>query len=157
MFIKSASLKFDRSSIRLLDIAPQDHEGAKQFFHNAEVLTADIDPNSNADFIVDICSKNCSVIPNNHFDVVLCMEVLEHTLNPFAAVSEIRRMLKPGGTVFISTPFNFRIHGPLPDCWRFTVHGLQALLREFKSVEIEELEDKNRFLMPFHYTTVAVK
>ena len=57
----------------------------------------------------------------------------------------------------MSTPFDFRIHGPLPDCWRFTEHGIRLLLSDFKTIEIKALENENRFLMPYHYTTVAKK
>jgi 2-polyprenyl-3-methyl-5-hydroxy-6-metoxy-1,4-benzoquinol methylase len=83
--------------------------------------------------------------------------VLEHTLQPFDAVREMRRMLKAGGILALTTPFNFRIHGPLPDCWRFTVHGLKALLRDFDEVEVRELATPGRDLMPIHYTATARK
>ena len=66
-------------------------------------------------------------------------------------------MLKPGGWLFTSSPFGFRIHGPLPDNWRFTEHGWRELLNNFSQVEITALEDKNRFLMPLHYTVAAKK
>ncbi|MCK5818286.1 MAG: methyltransferase domain-containing protein [Psychromonas sp.] len=49
-------------------------------------------------------------------------EVLEHTLNPFRAINEIYRILKPNGILIMTTPFNFRIHNPLPDCWRISEH-----------------------------------
>ena len=57
--------------------------------------------------------------------------------------------------MFGSTPFNFRIHGPLPDCWRFTEHGLRALLKEFEVVELNQVDTPERELMPMHYTFVA--
>jgi SAM-dependent methyltransferase len=139
----------------LLDIAPQVHEGARPFFPGSiAVRTLDIDPASGCDFIADICKRN-DQIPDSSFDFVACTEVLEHTLNPFNAVREIRRLLKPNGFLFGSTPFNFRIHGPLPDCWRFTEHGLRELLREFEIVELNVLETQDRDLMPLHYTFVA--
>ena len=37
------------------------------------------------------------------FDVVLCSQVIEHVLDPDAAVAELARVLRPGGTLVIST------------------------------------------------------
>ena len=155
-FIKDASI-FDNGNLKILDIAPQDHNGAKEFFTQAKIFTLDIDPNSGADFIADLCEDNSGKIESNYFDLIICTEVLEHTLNPFNAVKELHRILKPKGKLFVSTPFNFRIHGPLPDCWRFTVHGLKSLFSSFNLTEIEEVVTEDRFLMPIHYKTIATK
>jgi ubiquinone/menaquinone biosynthesis C-methylase UbiE len=38
------------------------------------------------------------------FDRVYCSEVLEHVVDPAAAVAEIRRVLKPGGVAVLSVP-----------------------------------------------------
>lgn len=140
----------------LLDIAPQDHAGAAPFFKDCTIETLDIDPRSGATYIADLCKCN-EKIEENRFHYVVCTEVLEHTLQPFDAVKGIQRVLKPGGYAFISTPFNFRIHGPLPDCWRFTEHGLRALFRGFEIVELRELETEGRWLMPLQYTMVVRK
>lgn len=142
----------------LLDVAPQDHEGARPFFPSSiEVETLDIDPNAGCTYTADICECNRHLIPDGRFDYVVCTEVLEHTLDPFGAANELWRILRPGGLLFVSVPFNFRIHGPLPDCWRFTEHGLRALLRRFEIIELQSVETPDRFLMPVHYTVVAAK
>lgn len=39
----------------------------------------------------------------NHFDLVTCLEVLEHVSNPQAMVQDIASITKPGGKVFFST------------------------------------------------------
>ncbi len=156
-FIRYCSLQYNNgTSNKLLDIAPQDYHGAKAFF-KCEVKTLDINPDSGADYIADICQNNQDLINDNSFDFVLCTEVLEHTLNPFKAIDELYRVLKPGGLLFLSVPFNFRIHGPLPDCWRFTEHGLRALLSNFAEVSIKEISTDHRDLMPIHYTVIANK
>lgn len=40
------------------------------------------------------------------FDVVTCIEVIEHVENPRKIVREMFRILKPGGTLVVSTPNN---------------------------------------------------
>jgi hypothetical protein len=147
----------DTDNLKILDIAPQDHYGAKEFFKLGIVKTLDINPSSNADYIADLCKTNTSLIPDEYFDVIVCTEVLEHTLNPFLAVDEIYRILKSGGKCFVSTPFNFRIHGPLPDCFRFTEHGLRSLFSKYTTIEIIPIEDDERWLMPIHYQSIVTK
>lgn len=154
-FITRCGETYDRENATVLDIAPQIHEGAAPYFKKAKVETLDIDPNSKATYIADITANNAKLIANGHFDYIVCTEVLEHTVQPFAAVKEITRILKPRGLVFVSAPFNFRIHGPLPDCWRFTEHGLRALFENFDILELNALETPDRFLMPIHYTVIA--
>jgi SAM-dependent methyltransferase len=154
--IKESAEKYDRVGALVLDIAPQVWQGAKEFYKLSLVETLDIDENSGADYIADITKDNSSIIQSNRYDVVICAEVLEHTLDPFGAVKEIYRILKPGGILVMTTPLNFRIHNPLPDCWRFTEHGLRQLLKDFKSVEIIE-NGTDRFLFPVQYKIFAVK
>lgn len=156
-FLTRVARRYAAGPARLLDIAPQVHEGARPFFPvEVTVETLDIDPGSGCTYIGDICCKNV-LIADSSFDYIVCTEVLEHTLQPFAAADEMLRMLKPGGFLFLSVPFNFRIHGPLPDCWRFTEHGLRVLLREYHIVELNQVETEGRPLMPVHYTVVAQK
>jgi ubiquinone/menaquinone biosynthesis C-methylase UbiE len=42
--------------------------------------------------------------PENTFDYVVSSEVIEHTPDPFKAIQEMFRVLKPGGTLILSTP-----------------------------------------------------
>jgi SAM-dependent methyltransferase len=43
--------------------------------------------------------------PDHQFDVVVCMEIIEHLLHdPMAMLVEIQRVLKPGGALVLTTP-----------------------------------------------------
>jgi SAM-dependent methyltransferase len=63
------------------------------------------------------------------FDLVICEQVLEHVPDPLAAVRTLRRLCKPDGHVYVSTPFLVRLHDWPGDYWRFTPDGLALLLR----------------------------
>ena len=120
------------------------------------IYSLDIVPDSKPDYLGDITKCNDN-IPKSYFDGVICMEVLEHTVDPFAAVSEITRIMKPGGYLLLTTPLNARIHGPIPDCWRFTEFGLRVLLRDFEMILFEKLNAPQRNLFPLHYATIVKK
>ena len=78
---------------------------------------------------------------DGEFAGVVCMEVLEHVQNPFAAVAEIGRVLKPGGKVIGSTPFMLGIHDPPHDYFRYTQFGLAHLFRDLHEIEITPRND----------------
>ncbi len=40
----------------------------------------------------------------NQFDIILCLELIEHVENPLEVFEDIKRILKPGGTLIVSTP-----------------------------------------------------
>jgi SAM-dependent methyltransferase len=62
------------------------------------------------------------------FDTVLCTSVLEHVHDAEAAVSEIARILKPGGRLIITVPFLYPTHEAPYDFWRTTHWGLRSVL-----------------------------
>lgn len=63
------------------------------------------------------------------YDLVICEQVLEHVADPIRAVRTLKRLCKPDGFVFVSTPFLVRLHDHPVDYWRFTPDGLAILLR----------------------------
>lgn len=66
------------------------------------------------------------------FDGVICTEVLEHLSEPGTALSEINRILKPGGHVYITTPMTWYLHYEPHDYFRFTPYGLKYLLEQHR-------------------------
>lgn len=97
--------------------------------HGVRPTTLDIDPDKKPDLVQDIMQMK--TIADETIDVVICMEVLEHVANPFAAMHELSRVLRPGGVVIGSTPFILGIHLSPHDYFRFTEHGIRLLFKDF--------------------------
>lgn len=74
---------------------------------------------------------------DNSCDAVVCESSLEHFKNPDDAVMEFRRILKPGGLVYISVPFIVGFHASPYDYYRWTEEGVKELMKEFEQVEID--------------------
>jgi SAM-dependent methyltransferase len=74
----------------------------------------------------------------NDLDTIICTEVLEHCADPFTACRNMHRALKPGGRLFVTSPFFWPWHGTpqYADYWRFTAQGWEALLKPFARVDI---------------------
>jgi SAM-dependent methyltransferase len=153
-FIKDCADKISNDNLKLLEIGPQGRSEVKEHFYKCNVSTLDIDSKFNPDIIGDLTKFN-KHITESSFDIIACLEVLEHTLNPFSSIEELRRILKHGGYLLISAPLNFRIHGPIPDCWRFTEFGWKVLLKDFEIVEMRKLETSDRSLFPITYNILV--
>ncbi len=75
-----------------------------------------------------IADVACLPFRSEAFDAALCLEVLEYVPCPEGALSELWRVLKPGGTLIVSTPFLHRADTPT-DSWRFTEYGLRLMVK----------------------------
>jgi SAM-dependent methyltransferase len=87
----------------------------------------------------DLCAP---LVDQPRFDVVICEQVIEHVIDPCAAVRNLRDLCAPGGRVIVSTPFLVRVHElpmyGLRDYWRFTPRGLARLL-ESAGLDVEHV------------------
>ncbi len=83
-----------------------------------------------------ICVAEKMPFGDETFDFLICSQVLEHVMNPFKCASEMMRVTKKGGTIFITAPFVWDIHDFPGDYWRFSPDGLKLL---FKGVSEKEI------------------
>lgn len=80
-----------------------------------------------------------STLPDASFDCVVAVEVLEHVEEDARFVSEVARVLKPGGVFLMTTPNGDAVRNTNPDHKR---HYTRAQLREllasyFSGVQVE--------------------
>jgi SAM-dependent methyltransferase len=90
---------------------------------SARYLATDLRVLANVDFASD---AGRLPLADGSVDLVLALELLEHVTRPQAVLDELRRILKPGGTVIISVPSTVPRHDD-HDYWRYTAEGLSEL------------------------------
>jgi SAM-dependent methyltransferase len=115
------------TGLRVLDVGC----GAKPYFpffaEPREYVGVDAIDNPVADVRASVESLP---LPDASFDLVLCLQVLEHVEQPARAVRELRRVVAPGGRVLAST-HGVQPYHPAPlDLWRWTHAGLERMFHE---------------------------
>ncbi len=80
-------------------------------------------------------------LADQSFDVVLCFNTLEHIYNHRNVMTEVWRILRPGGRLYLSVPFLTRYHKDPHDYWRYTYETLEFLAHEagFQQAEVTAL------------------
>lgn len=75
---------------------------------------------------------------NDSFDTTFSLNTLEHIFDAQSVLSELYRVLKPGGELVLSTPFLFPVHGHPDDFFRPTPSWYRKTLQicGFKEVEV---------------------
>jgi SAM-dependent methyltransferase len=107
-----------------------------------------------ADIIDDICAP--SRLQTGRYDGIVCLSVLEHVYDPFAAIEQIYKLLPPGGYLLLHLPFMFRYHAPadlsFTDGYRFSRDGLAWMLRDFSEVTLYSIRGPWSSIFNLHRT-----
>lgn len=91
-----------------------------------QVKNLDIQDGPNIDYVG---SADKLPFENNSFDLIITQETLEHVSDPFMAMNEISRILKPGGKLYCQLPFIIGFHPGPYDYWRFSAQGIEELVK----------------------------
>jgi len=133
--------RFPSPEILLLDVGGRGRPYAGLFAERLggnghRVRHVVIDPGEDAD--VRAVAEHLP-LADGRADLVLCTQVLEHVADPARAVSEMARVLRPGGICLLTTHGTWFYHPDPEDYWRWTPAGLARLFREagFADVRLE--------------------
>jgi SAM-dependent methyltransferase len=86
-----------------------------------------------------ICPVTDLKFQDEQFDTILCTQVLEHVFEHDKMMSEMYRVLKPGGQVILTVPFVWELHEEPYDFFRYTKHALKELF-EHSGFEIDYIK-----------------
>ncbi|MBP7741233.1 MAG: class I SAM-dependent methyltransferase [Candidatus Pacebacteria bacterium] len=105
----------------------------------ARVVTVNISTATGADIVANL--EEPLPIPNDSYDHVLLMNVLEHVFEYRLLLDECARVLRPGGSIVIIVPYLFPYHASPSDFHRYSAEALNRALSSagFTTVEIEPL------------------
>jgi SAM-dependent methyltransferase len=76
-------------------------------------------------------------LPDSSFDAVVSEVMLEHVDKPFEVISEVLRVLRPGGTFVLVVPWMYPFHAAPDDYYRFSKSALYSMLDSFDVQKVE--------------------
>ena len=86
------------------------------------------------------------------YDLILCLNVLEHVFDTETAVRNLHAALAPGGRLVVAVPFAFPLHDEPHDYYRFTRYALERIFAGFARVDVETHGPTK---MPFGHFLIA--
>lgn len=113
-----------------LIVEGQEHLLVRKYFPEAEYIGVDMQQGNGVDIVAD-CIDYCYNYYQSGsevFDLILCLDMLEHAKEPFEVIESAKQCLKPNGVLLVTSHFNFKIHEYPNDYWRFTPECFKMLL-----------------------------
>ena len=110
------SKETDKMPLYLLDVGGRDGTLVRQLELSCHLTVVDVDSNALLRYKLNFPTATVKIVDCNEnlpfdsesFDIVLAGEIIEHLISPGLFLSEVRRVLKPGGLFTGSTPNAFR-------------------------------------------------
>lgn len=111
-----------------------------------EVINLDVFPFKNVAIVADAAALP---FKDNSVDMLISESTIEHTPDAEAVIREMRRVVRPGGFVYISIPFVMPFHASPNDYLRLTHEGLKQKFYDFRPIKIGALGGPASALVTF--------
>lgn len=96
---------------------------------------ADLALSANVDEIHDVQQL---ALGDDSIGAALLFDMIEHVREPWRAMAEIHRCLRPGGLVVATSALYFPVHAHPDDYWRFTGSAFRVLFSAFEVIRVVE-------------------
>jgi SAM-dependent methyltransferase len=118
-------------NLRILDVGSMNVNGTYEALFRRPGWTyqgCDTAPGNNVDIVLEK-PYDWTGIPSEDYDVVVSGQSFEHIEYIWVTISEIARVLKPGGYCCIIAPSTGPEHKYPYDCWRIYPDGMRTLAK----------------------------
>jgi SAM-dependent methyltransferase len=113
----------------------------KQYFTHVQYESADFEqvdkPYAKSTYVCDLCDR--IPVEDGRFNYIVFNQTLEHLKEPAKALTELRRVLAPGGRILCTVPFFYEEHEQPFDFFRYTQFAHRYMFAQ-AGFEIERLE-----------------
>lgn len=131
----------NKQGLRILEIGSREVTGesqARNKFSQAEYVGFDYYPGKNVDIVGDAHKLSSYFDTEEQFDIVYSSACFEHFAMPWIVATEIAKLLKVGGVVFIETHFSFSSHERPWHFFQFSDMALKILFSKALGFECIE-------------------
>lgn len=142
--MKESLLRYKQHQANVLDVGSLDVNGNYRRMISSRGFSytgIDITPGKNVDIVVEPYSYP---FPSNYFDIVISGSTMEHVKDLHLWISEIVRVLKPGGLLSITTHTSWDYHPHPVDCWRIMQDGMIYLFDRTHQLEHYKIKLPNK-------------
>lgn len=135
--------EFDLNSINLIGI--DRYKGYEKYFKTKNIV-----------FQLDDIFKIHKIYGDNCFDFVVCSEVLEHVVETDDLIKKIKKILKPDGILYLTTPNLASYHGRLSLLLGYTplIYEVSNEYAAFGKGFLDRLYSKNATGEPVYHVRV---
>ena len=120
----------NKPGMRILEIGSREVTGssnARNKFSNAEYIGFDYYAGNNVDVVGDAHKLSTYFEGEEKFDIIYSSACFEHFAMPWIVATEISKLLKVGGIVFVETHFSFSSHERPWNFFQFSDMALKTL------------------------------
>jgi len=100
----------------VVEVGSRDINGSlRSLFVGKEYVGVDILPGENVDLVADAAQP--LPLPNNKFDVAVCIAVFEHTPDTAAIIKSMTEVMRPGGKMLLMAAYQWPAHSAIDGGW----------------------------------------